>query len=249
MSSAKTPDRVLGVLNLFAGEADEWTVEAAASTLGIPVSTAYRYFKTLAQFGLLSAFAPGRYVLGPAIIQLDRHMRLSDPLIVTAQPIMADLAAALGPGHVVFVARLYRSMVMCVHQEWAERGRPMPLDRGASSKAILAFLPPRVLRQLLGDRPESSTEELRRELRRVRALGYSVTYGEVDPGMRGISVPIFLPDNILTGSLSVAAPGTVMSDDRLRHSIELLIRAGKMLEAGLAIRAASLPGRPDDSMT
>ena len=54
------------------------------------------------------------------------------------------------------LCRLFRDCVMCVHQEVAgqpdfsltfERGQPIPLFRGAVSRAIFANLPPRIMRQ------------------------------------------------------------------------------------------------------
>jgi DNA-binding IclR family transcriptional regulator len=79
-----TSDRVLGVLALFTHERSEWSVEDAAEALEVPVSTAYRYFKSLSSAELLIPYWPGRYVLGPAVIELDRMMRLRDPLINAA---------------------------------------------------------------------------------------------------------------------------------------------------------------------
>ena len=81
-----TSDRVLAVLNLFTLEQPEWTVEGAAGALNLAISTAYRYFRSLTKAGLLVAHTTGRYLLGPAIIQYDRQIRLHDPLITAAQP-------------------------------------------------------------------------------------------------------------------------------------------------------------------
>ena len=131
-----TADKVLSVLALFTLERPEWTVEEAATELQLPISTAYRYFRSLSVAGLIVGFTLGRYVLGPAVTQFDRQMRLHDPLITKAQPVMKRLAR-LAPDHgVVLLCRLYRDQVMCVHQESVERpdfaisyerGRPMPL--------------------------------------------------------------------------------------------------------------------------
>jgi IclR helix-turn-helix domain len=86
-------DKLLAIFALFTEEAPEWTVEGAASHLGIATSTAYRLFKSLTDAGLIVAFASGRYVLGPAVIQLDRQIRLQDPLIRAAETTMKRLAS------------------------------------------------------------------------------------------------------------------------------------------------------------
>ncbi|WP_427968729.1 IclR family transcriptional regulator [Altererythrobacter sp.] len=245
-----TSDRVLNILSLFSLDKGIWTVEEAAQQLDLTVSTAYRYFRSLVSAGLVVADEPGRYSLGPAIIHLDRQMRLHDPLITTAQPIMADMASELGENNVLLLARLYRSQVMCVHQEFVvqprlavsyERGRPIPLHRGAASKAILAYLPSRAMRQVKADSdvPEDVWKDLQPQLRQIRSRGYSLTESEIDPGMRGISAPILAPDQSVIGSLSIAAEATVQSAEELERSIQLIIRGCKLIEAALAVRAAS----------
>lgn len=218
--TSSTADRVLAVLELFAGERNDWSVDEAARALGLPVSTAYRYFASLARSELLIADLPGRYVLGPAIIRFDRQIRLHDPLIRAAVPAMEDLSASVGGHHAILLLRLYHARVMCVHVEAGgafppgigyQRGKPIALDRGAGSKSILAHLPPRLLRTLAGgaagggDPVLPMTPALKREMRQIREQGYSMTLGELDPGFRGLAVPLFGAGG-LEGSLAIAVP-------------------------------------------
>ena len=112
-----TIDRALSVLWLFAGDQSEWTVEAAARELALSQSTAYQYVRSLVDCGLLSTYKPGRYVVGPGIIQLDRQTRQRDPLILAARQEMDELSASLsGADDVVLLCRLYKLTVMCVDQ-------------------------------------------------------------------------------------------------------------------------------------
>ncbi len=96
------------------------------------------------------------------------------------------------------VASLYGDTVMCVADAAAgdppfrssyERGRPMPLLRGATSKVILADLPTRRLKQLIGRAPEFAGDDARDTFRKslafVRRQGYFVGRGEIDPGLAG----------------------------------------------------------------
>jgi DNA-binding IclR family transcriptional regulator len=214
---------MLSVLSLFTLEQPEWTVEDAARELDLTLSTAYRYFRSLTSAGLLIALSTGRYVLGPAIIQYDRQIRLHDPLITAAQPVMKDLMDALPTNSVVLLCRLFRDQVMCVHQEFRgrphfavgyERGRLMPLFRGAASKIILAHMPLRSVRALYDEHaPEfgqadlgKSWDEVKERLRALRVAGQSVTRGEVDAGLCGLSVPILEDTGAVMGSLSLVLP-------------------------------------------
>lgn len=249
---AATADRVLGVLELFSGDQPEWTVEEAAETLGLPVSTAYRYFRSLATSELVVTSAAGRYVLGPAIIQLDRQLRLHDPLITAAQPEMVRLAAAIRGPVVILLARLYHAKVICVHQEAVgrlashvsyQRGRPMALDRGAPSKVILANLGLRAMRAVTqagedGAGPDVTlTDDLRATLHQIRKQGFAVAEGEFDRGVRGFAVPVFRSNHSVEGSLSVVVDAKRGDQAEM---VEALIGASKAIEATLAFRASGL---------
>lgn len=246
---ATTADRVLGILSLFSGDRWRWTVEDAAVELGVPTSTAYRYFKSLAQAELLSSYVAGHYMLGPAICALDRQMRLHDPFITAAREEMKRLISEY-PDTIVLLTRLYKNTVMCVHREGDalaaqgyERGRPMPLDRGAASKVILAHLPAKQVRSVATSGTNETAPfdegEMREELRKIKAQGFSITYGEIDKGAVGISVPVFRDASALEGSLSFVLDAKRKFN--VSAKIKALIRSRKLIEANLLLAELEPP--------
>jgi DNA-binding IclR family transcriptional regulator len=215
----KTSDRLLELLELFATDKPYWTVEAAAEKLGIATSSAYRYFASLASGSYIVRIGGGRYVLGPAIIRLDRQMRRSDPLITLARSEMRKIASAAPPYSVVLLCRLYQNQVICVHEELIhrpelsssyERGLPMPLWRGASSKAVLAHLPARIARNIWKKHTEEMTacgfgpdwQDVKAQLRALRSQGVTVTVSELGTPTKGVAAPIF-NEGLVIGSLSL----------------------------------------------
>lgn len=254
-----TADKVLSVLALFSMERPEWTVEKAADELGIAVSTTYRYFRSLSRSGLLAALIPGRYVLGPAITQYDRQMRLLDPLVTTAQPVMKHLATLAPPHAVVLLCRLYRDHVMCVHQESAgqvdfaisyERGRPMSLFRGASSKIILAHISSRTAKALYGRYSlemrqagfGTNWEQVKTRLRDLRSAGTAVTQSELDVGMAGIAAPLFDPQQDVVGSISFVTPVRHMTQKFIATASQSLDKASEEIHWGLCVLASGHAG-------
>lgn len=244
-----TSDRLLSVLGLFTIERPQWAVEEAAHELGLAVSTAYRYFRTLSAAGIVTSYSHGRYVLGPAIIQYDRQLRLRDPLIGAATPIMRRLAPLLPSHCVLLLCRLYHEHVMCIHQEYVElpsfgvsyeRGRLMPLSRGAASKVILAHLPLRFLRNFHARHADELREKLgadwgtvRAALRNIRAAGVHVTQSELDAGMMGIAAPLFAPEAAVIGSVSIVIPVLEASPEVVEHAAQLMRDAGIEISAAL----------------
>jgi DNA-binding IclR family transcriptional regulator len=212
---------MLAVIDLFAGDVALRTVEDIAARLGYTRATAYRYVGELCDAGLLMRVAQGAYALGPRVIELDRHIRHHDPLLEAGEKVMHRLLAP-DRGQVVLLCSLFRDRVLCTHQMSEgsalalsyTRGRPMPLFRGATSKAILAWLPPRRLARLYEEnraeiaraRLGRTREEFLAALKAIRRQGYAVTRAEVDPGVIGIGVPLAGGDRSVIGSLSIVFP-------------------------------------------
>ncbi len=216
-------DRLLAVLGLFTADQTQWTVDDVAAEIGVSVPTAYRYFKKLTKTGLISPVSGAGYTLGPAIIQMDRQIQIGDPMLNAARGVMIALAREAPEGSTILLCRLFHDRVMCVHQVMGrgpqvpvsyERGRLMPLYRGATSKIILAHLRPRTLKALFAhDAAEiaaadlgSTWDEFRGSLAAIRRAGVSTSHGEIDPCRIGIAAPVFDRERAVLGSLSIALP-------------------------------------------
>ena len=248
-------DRLLAILRLFTFEQNEWSVPAAAREIGVSVPTAYRYFRSLCKAGLLDPFAEGLYVLGPAIIEYDRQIRVIDPLIKIGQPVLERLILQTKTTGVALLCRFYRNRVMCVHQETSlaknvssyERGRPMPLFRGAPGKIIFANLPARMARSYFSKYSReiaaagfgSDWETVKSNLRRMRRMGICVARGEVDKGVVGIAGAVFGSNNSVLGAVVMAFPEDLETPQFLAKVSALVPAAGTEISAGLAALSAA----------
>ncbi len=248
------PDRTISVMKLFTLDKPGWTVEEAAAALQVSVSSAYRYFAALTEAGLLTPASSGQHILGPAIIQYDRQIQLTDPLLQVAKPIMAELVRFAPGSSTVLLCRIFRETVLCVHQATEvnpgtrvsyERGRPMPLFRGATSKVILAHLPLRDLRRLYEAHQDqiaeaalgNSWEAFRKAMATMRKVGHVITRAELDPGHIGIAAPILDDHSRILGSLSYVLPA---SEERaVARLVSLAATGAREIEEGMRADLAS----------
>ena len=83
--------RALAILSLFDEQHPVWHTDEINEAAGYTRATGYRYVKDLVEFGFLRKVSAGRYALGPRIIELDFQLRRSDPLLLTAVPVMEEL--------------------------------------------------------------------------------------------------------------------------------------------------------------
>lgn len=236
--------RFLAVLRLFDEHASAWTVPAISTALGVPASTVYRTVRDLVAGGFLEAGHEGLYRLGPAFIEYDRLLRLTDPLVAAGQSVLADVVAQARLPCVALLSRLYNDQVMCVADAAGrdtalrpsyERGRPMPLTQGATSKVILAHLPPRQLNRLLGEGAEREGRDaaLRRDLSEIRKRGYCATASEIDPGLAGIAAPVIVREAGAIASLSLVAEDGALDDVQRRRLVLLVVSAASLITEAL----------------
>lgn len=245
-----TAAKLLEVLRLFASEAPVWRVERIAAVLRVSQSTAYRYVAQLVRTGFLDPVASGGYVLGPTFVELDRRIRMSDPLLRAALPEIAKLRKLAAKRAGIVLTRYYRDCVMCIHSEYAsadapkvsyERGLPMSLFRGATSKAILASLPDRVLRRLYrAHASEVAAAGMGRDwkafsgaFRQLRGAECIVTRSEVSRGRLGIAAPIVADDAVL-GSLSLVVPERDLTEAETKQMSAAIVRAAGRISKSLA---------------
>jgi DNA-binding IclR family transcriptional regulator len=240
-------DRLLAALALFSIERPQWAVDDAALELGVSATTAYRYFKQLTAAGLISPVAGAGYTLGPAIIQMDRQIQATDPMLIAARAVMVDLIQHATEGSTVLLCRLFHDRVMCMHQVMGrgpqapvsyERGRLMPLYRGATAKIILAHLPTRTLKSLFAHQAGEITaaglgknlDDFRNAMATLRRAGVCISHGEIDPGRTGIGAPIFDREHAVLGSLSLALPSARADEVVINRLVPIIAEGAREIE-------------------
>lgn len=230
--------KVLSILDLFSETRPFLSAEDVGAELDCSIPTAYRYVRELVDAGLLVRFAGGDYGLGPRIIKLDYHLRVSDPLLAVGQPIMRELSEH--SGFDIVMSRWYGNELVDTHRETHDasldlrygRGRPRPLFLGAASKAILSTFPKAKLAVLFDQYPEdigqsglgATLEDFRASLLKIRRAGFYLSKDELEVGISALASPLFTDDSgEAVGALAVIVPTPRLQFanlDRLVESIK-----------------------------
>ncbi|MFA5122437.1 IclR family transcriptional regulator [Zavarzinia sp.] len=246
-------DRMLRLLDLFAAERPSWSAEQAIARTGYSRSTVYRYFRSLAAAGLVAPGPDGVYTLGPAVIGLDRVIRLYDPLLTAARPHLAELARALG---LVAVAAPYREQILVTHVEAGSgqlppaelaRGHAADLFDSAAARVLLAHEAPRRLRRLHDIQAPAiaraglgaTWNAFRQALKVQRRVGFAVHIGSGPLGELRVAVPVFAEGERVIAAL--AAPAGVQE---AAHVGEMLIRSARRISAAMQDQGADRPSTP-----
>ena len=204
-------------LLLTIADRGEIRADELATLLDTPVSTVYRYLRTLAAFGFVDRH-DGGYRLAPRLVIASGGNVTAEELIRTAAPVLQLLADETGETAVI-VRRIGLAAV-CLHE--IPSGQPLrvtlppqaslPLESGALGKVLLAFAPPEILDEVLAaeSRPADGgidADRLRADLADIVASGIAKSVGEGIPGAVAIAVPIFREDGIVA-AVGVLGPET-----------------------------------------
>lgn len=233
-------------LRLLLTVADRGEVRAdeLGMLLEMPVSTVYRYLRTLGDFGFVDRQG-GLFRLGPKLLIGTGANVSSERLIRHADPILRMLADETGETAVV-VRRIGLSSI-CLHQIESdaalrvtiEPGAMLPLTAGAPGRVLLAFAPGEVLDEVLAQglsahaRGDPTAEELRVKLGEVVMTGLATSEDELFDGSVALAAPVFREDGIV-GAIAVLGPAFRCGAAWRARATSLLQTGASTINAGLA---------------
>ncbi len=184
--------------------------------LETPLSTVYRYLRTLTEFGFVDRRGAA-YGLGPRLVIGGGAIVSSERLIRLADPILRLLSEETGETAVL--CRRVGTTAVCLHEIQSARalrvtmapGSAGPLHVGAIGQVLLASAPPDVIEEVAfaagqeDGQPVGDMEAWLADLRQVVSAGIARREGEPESGTVTIAVPILRDDGIL-GALGVTGP-------------------------------------------
>jgi len=220
-----------------------------AAALGEPLSSVYRLLQSLTTTGWVDRGSRrGAYRLGLSLMTIGGLVEDHLDIREASLPSLRELVDATGVTSFLCVRRGPRAVCLERIEGYAVQslamllGGSLPLYAGAAPRALLAFLPvaeqSAILKdtsqQLRDDPPRPDDQDIIADIARIRAVGYSVSNGDVTPGIAALGAPVFNHRGEVQGALSLSGlRGQVLNPAGVDHTIELLRLAAGKASAGL----------------
>jgi DNA-binding IclR family transcriptional regulator len=243
-------DRVISIFEFLAKTKRGFSVSEISRNLALPKSSTFLTLATLVNRGYLQKNAKtGKYYFGANLVKLSRKVLENLDLRDVARPFLNSLMRKTGlTVHLAVLAGSEAVLIdrscprgLNVGADWI--GRTLDINCTGVGKALVAFLSEEQFDQLATAKSFARHNEntivtlrgLKRELARVRELGYALDDEEDEIGLRCIGTPIFDSEHGTVGAVSVA--GT--TEDIPLERVQNLASALKETATDISLRFQS----------
>ena len=244
--NVRAVERAIAILRSFTVEQPAMTVPELQRKTGLSRPTLYRLLATLAGTGMIrSEGEPQRFSLDHEAARLGRVWLSRIDISASARPILERLRDATDETAALFLLRAGRQFcaveVTSRHALAMSRGlgEMELMARGASGKAILAFLSEEQALATIPGSPANARATLLKDLETIRRHGYAVSHGEIFVGAIAIAAPVFKQGSQVVGSVGLFGPEARMPEQSLAGAVEQVLAAAQALSAELGHVATS----------
>ncbi|MEH6359283.1 MAG: HTH-type transcriptional regulator BhcR [Amylibacter sp.] len=252
-NTIQSVDRAINVLEVLASKGN-LTLSDIAFDLDQSPATIYRVLSTLEARNIVEVDrAKQVWNVGPAAFQIGYSFLRRSSVVERSRPVMRELMDQTGETANLGIEKT--DMVMFVSQVETHEtiraffppGTQSPMHASGIGKALLAYYSTERITQLFKnnslekftDNTITDTEKLRKEIKKIRKLGFAFDDEEKNLGMRCIAAPILNFFGEAVAGISVSGPTHRMSLDR----IEIISKIVKQAATTLSYNQ----GAPSDS--
>ncbi|WP_313238344.1 IclR family transcriptional regulator [Sporosarcina ureae] len=215
MAMIQSIDRAMAIINVLSdAQKTKWLPAELAESTSLPISTVYRLLQSLESHALVSLDSETKqYELGYKWVEIGLQKYEKLDVRAVARPILEKLAADVRETVYLNVPNEFVSIIIDrIDSPRSIRiidgiGERIPMHLGAANKVMLANLPQneseKILCQLVGRMEEQ--EELKKQLRKIKRKGFSISQGEKTAGTVAVAAPIFDFEGRVLAAVSVEA--------------------------------------------
>jgi len=235
-SNVRAADTCLRILQEVAFAELPQGVTQIAGKVGIVKGAVHKHLHTLIEHGMIVQDpVTSLYRLGPKIWLMGQKAPDGQALSEIAQPLMQTARDELGLAVVLSVPTPKSAFVLATLRSnqpidiGVRPGSELQLHSSAQGKVFLAFGPADLWEQLDTSleavTPKTTTDigKLKKDIQRVRELGYSVAPEESLLGINALAAPIFSANRTLVGSIGLIGSIQHLSAEPTPRQLEVLL--------------------------
>lgn len=241
----QSADRIFAILEALADQGSMRIIDLSEQ-LGLHKSTVHRLLASLISMGYVTQNEQsGAYCLTYKLVEMSGKILKNTDILSLVRPYAEELSTACDEtvhfvkktGNVVlYLEKLESQSVKARSFRLSSQvGLTRPMYCSGVGKAILAYLPEAEVDAIWNSstierRTEhtiTSLSELKKELKRIREVGYALDNEENELGIRCIAVPVFDYHNTPEYALSVSSLISRMPDERLVQLSEQLLSTAR----------------------
>lgn len=219
-------ERAVSLLEAFTDNDRSLTLGELSRRVGLDKATVLRIARSLAKSHMLIRNEDASWRLGHKLVQLGARYQSTFNLGPVVDPILAELSDETGESASVYAREgdvricLYRRDSKQAIRHAARAGNALVLDKGSPGHVILAFSgQPGELYDL------------------IRQRGYHITFGERDPEVSSLSVPLFRDGDVVFGSIAISGPTSRFTQEAIARNIPLVKSAATRLNQAMGGRS------------
>ncbi len=230
------------ILDILMKSSSPVSLTQFAATLKIPKSTVSRFLSTAESLGFVRRDKEtGKYCLGLRLFELGCKAIEDIGLREAAIPEMEKLRDIIDENvlltvmegtHITYLDKIESRQAVVIQ---TNIGGTAPAYCVSSGKVMLAFDEDRleqVIQQGLKQFTPSTTtdpDELRKECKKIRKMGYAINKGEYRLDVTGVASPIFDARQAVVGAISSATPASRMNQETWKRHIAAVVEAGQRI--------------------
>ena len=242
-------DNALRLLGMFSTH-ERVRVSEASRELGVAHSTAHRLMQMLRYHEYVRQDQASKaYLPGPELVRVGLAVVARSDIRLVSRPCLQQLVdevqesahlVELQGSDAVFLDSVETSRALRIGSRTGVR---LPAYATASGKVLLAALSPEKRRRILPDEPlehltdrtTTTISALERELEEIKAQGYASNFGESEPDVHAVAVPIVDGRGVTRAAITVSAPPSRLGEADVE-------RVAQRATAAAAEVGSALPG-------
>lgn len=255
--SVRAVERALDILLCFSMERPTLSLTEIAEQVGMHKSTIHRLLATQESKRFITRNQTnGTYQLGFLFFELASIMLHDLDIHRWAMPYLEEISlqcgetvdlAILDNSHVVYLQVVESTQRVKIA---AAVGEQLPAFCTASGKAFLAYLPEKLVVQILAqgmtkytENTLVSPEDLFKNLRQIRELGFAISEQEYEKDINAVAAPILDANDCPVAVIAIVGPSYRMSRDRMLELGELIKETADAIakDVGMAALPVILP--------